>query len=57
MERVFSWPGIGLYAYRALTNNDFAAIQAFIIVTTLTYILINWLSDVLYGIVDPRIRI
>ena len=56
VERVFSWPGIGLYAYRALTNNDFAAIQAFIIVTTLTYILINWLSDILYGIVDPRIR-
>ncbi|RPJ03037.1 MAG: ABC transporter permease [Chloroflexi bacterium] len=57
VERVFSWPGVGLYAYRALTNNDFSAIQAFIIVTTLTYILINWLSDVLYGIIDPRIRI
>ena len=56
VERVFSWPGVGLYAYRALTNNDFAAIQAFIIVTTLTYILVNWVTDIMYGVVDPRIR-
>lgn len=57
VERVFSWPGVGLYAYRALTNNDFAAIQAFIIVTSLTYISVNLISDILYGIVDPRIRV
>ena len=56
VERVFSWPGVGLYAYRALTNNDFSAIQAFIIVTTLTYILVNWVTDIMYGLVDPRIR-
>jgi ABC-type dipeptide/oligopeptide/nickel transport system permease component len=56
VERVFSWPGVGLYAYQALTNNDFAAIQAFVMVTSILYISINWLTDILYGIVDPRIR-
>jgi peptide/nickel transport system permease protein len=56
VERVFSWPGVGLYAYQSLTNNDFAAIQAFVMVTAVLYISINWLTDILYGIVDPRIR-
>jgi ABC-type dipeptide/oligopeptide/nickel transport system permease component len=56
VERVFSWPGVGLYAYQSLTNNDFAAIQAFVMVTSILYISINWLTDILYGIVDPRIR-
>jgi peptide/nickel transport system permease protein len=56
VERVFAWPGVGLYAYQALTNNDFAAIQAFVMVTAVLYISINWLTDILYGIVDPRIR-
>jgi len=56
VERVFSWPGVGLYAYQSLTNNDFAAIQAFVMVTSVLYISINWLTDILYGIVDPRIR-
>jgi peptide/nickel transport system permease protein len=57
VERVFSWPGIGLYAYQALVNNDYAAIQAFIIVATVLYISVNWIVDVLYGVIDPRIRI
>ncbi len=56
VERVFAWPGVGLYAYQSLTNNDFAAIQAFVMVTAVLYISINWLTDILYGIVDPRIR-
>jgi peptide/nickel transport system permease protein len=56
VERVFSWPGIGLYTYQALVNNDYAAIQAFIILTTLLYISINWIVDILYGVIDPRIR-
>jgi ABC-type dipeptide/oligopeptide/nickel transport system permease component len=56
VERVFSWPGIGLYTYQALVNNDYAAIQAFIILTTLLYISINWIVDILYGFIDPRIR-
>ncbi len=55
VERVFSWPGLGLYAYQSLVNNDFAAIQAVVIVTALLYISLNWLTDILYGLVDPRI--
>lgn len=56
VERVFSWPGIGLYTFQALTNTDYSAIQAFIILTTLLYISINWIVDIFYGIIDPRIR-
>lgn len=57
VERVFSWPGIGLYAYQSLVNNDYAAIQGFIIITAVLYILVNWITDLLYGVIDPRIRI
>jgi dipeptide transport system permease protein len=56
VERVFSWPGVGLYTFQALVNNDYEAIQAFIILTTLLYITINWVVDILYGVIDPRIR-
>lgn len=56
VEHVFAWPGIGQYAFNALVNNDFAAIQGFVLVVAISYVTINWVVEALYGAIDPRIR-
>jgi ABC-type dipeptide/oligopeptide/nickel transport system permease component len=56
VEVVFSWPGIGRYAYGAVTSNDFNAIQGFILTVATIYVL-NLVIDLLYAVIDPRIRL
>lgn len=56
VEQIFAWPGIGQYAFSALTNNDIPGIEGFVLVVAVTYVGINWLVDVLYGVIDPRVR-
>lgn len=56
VERIFNWPGIGLYAWNAMLSNDLAAVQGFILLAAVIYIGLNLLIDVLYAYVDPRIR-
>ena len=56
VERIFNWPGIGLYAWNALLSNDLAAIQGFILLVAAIYICLNLTTDLLYAFVDPRIR-
>jgi ABC-type dipeptide/oligopeptide/nickel transport system permease component len=56
VESMYAWPGIGLLAYQAIINRDYATIQGLVIVMTLMVVGINLLTDVLYAIVDPRIR-
>jgi peptide/nickel transport system permease protein len=56
-ETVFSWPGIGRYAVTASTNLDYPAILGVTIVTAVFYIGINLVVDLLYGVLDPRIRV
>jgi peptide/nickel transport system permease protein len=55
-ETIFSWPGVGRYAFQAATNLDFPAIMGVTILVAFVYILINLVVDILYGFVDPRIR-
>jgi peptide/nickel transport system permease protein len=57
VERVFSWAGIGQYAWNALITKDFNAVQGFVLVIAVTYVLLNLLVDLAYGLVDPRIRL
>lgn len=57
IERVFSWPGIGYYAWNALITNDFNAVQGFVLLIAVVYVLLNLFIDLAYGIIDPRIRI
>jgi ABC-type dipeptide/oligopeptide/nickel transport system permease component len=57
VETLFAWPGIGRYAYQAIQNNDLEALQGFVILVGVLYVLLNVLIDVLYGVIDPRIRI
>lgn len=56
VERIFNWPGIGLYAWNAMLSNDLAAVQGFILLAAVIYIVLNLVIDVLYAYVDPRIR-
>jgi peptide/nickel transport system permease protein len=56
-EAVFSWPGLGLYAFRSATSLDFPAIMGVGIVVATVYVLVNLVVDVAYGLLDPRIRV
>jgi peptide/nickel transport system permease protein len=55
-EQIFSWPGLGRLLITSISTRDYPQVQASIMVIALTYILINFLSDLLYGVVDPRIK-
>jgi dipeptide transport system permease protein len=57
VEKVFAWPGIGSYAVEALIASDFAPVQGFVLTMAVMYVALNLLIDVLYGLIDPRVRI
>lgn len=57
VENIFSWPGLGQYAYHSAINLDLPAIMGVSIVVAAVYIVVNLVVDVLYGIIDPRIRL
>lgn len=56
VEKVFAWPGIGSYAVEALIASDFAPVQGFVLAMAILYIALNLVIDLLYGIIDPRVR-
>ena len=55
-ETIFSWPGIGLYAYESVSSRDYASIQGVVLYGALLFVLINLIVDILYAIMDPRVR-
>jgi peptide/nickel transport system permease protein len=55
-EQIFSWPGLGRLLITSITTRDYPQVQASILVIAVTYILVNFASDLLYGVVDPRIK-
>jgi peptide/nickel transport system permease protein len=57
VEQIFSWPGIGQYAYVSATTLDLNAVMGVSLFIALVYLVINLFVDILYGIVDPRIRL
>jgi ABC-type dipeptide/oligopeptide/nickel transport system permease component len=56
VETVFSWPGIGLYLYNSLQSLDYAPILAVTLIVSATFIVVNLISDLLYPLLDPRLR-
>jgi peptide/nickel transport system permease protein len=56
VEKVFAWPGIGALVTDSILRQDFAPVQAFILLTACIYVVINFGVDVLYGVLDPRVR-
>jgi len=57
VENIFAWPGIGQYAYQSAISLDFPAICGVSMLIALNYVVINLIVDILYGVIDPRIRI
>ena len=57
VEKVFAWPGIGSYAVEALIASDFAPVQGFVLTMAVLYVALNLAIDILYGLIDPRVRI
>ncbi len=57
VEIVFAWPGIGNYAVTSMLTKDAAPIQSFVLFVAVVYVLLNLTVDLVYGVVDPRIRL
>jgi len=55
-ETIFSWPGIGRLTIQAISNRDYYLVQGCILAIGLTYVAVNFLTDLLYSLVNPRIR-
>lgn len=53
---VFDWPGLGQYLVKAAVNLDYPAIQAGTLMIAVIYVLTNLGVDILYGVLDPRVR-
>lgn len=56
-ETVFSWPGLGLLFYDALTGPDYFLLQGLLVVTAGAVVVMNLLADVLHGVLDPRVKV
>jgi len=57
VETVFAWPGIGRLLYEGVTFRDFPVVQAVVVIGGSMIILVNLLVDILYALIDPRIRL
>jgi len=55
-ESIFSWPGIGRLTIQAISNRDYYLVQGCILAIGLTYVAVNFLTDFLYSVANPRIR-
>jgi peptide/nickel transport system permease protein len=56
-ETIFSWPGIGRLAVQAISARDYPLLQGCILIIAVSYIAVNLLTDLVYAIVDPRVRL
>lgn len=56
-ETVFSWPGVGLLTIEAIQSRDYPVVQACVLLISVTYVIVNLLTDLAYAWVDPRIRL
>ncbi|MFN8528709.1 MAG: ABC transporter permease [Anaerolineae bacterium] len=56
-ESIFAWPGIGRYMFRASTSQDFPAIMGISLLIAFIYVVVNFVVDLLYYFLDPRIRV
>ena len=57
VEKVFDWPGVGALVVNSILRQDYSVVQAFIMISALIYVAVNLIVDVLYGVIDPRVRI
>jgi len=56
-ETIFSWPGIGRYAVQAAEGLDYPALLGVTLIVAVAYVTVNLIVDIIYGVLDPRIRV
>jgi peptide/nickel transport system permease protein len=56
VEVIFSLPGIGLLLFDAINDRQYIALQSLVAIVAIGYVLVNFLVDILYSVLDPRIR-
>ena len=57
VETVFAWPGLGQLAVQSIAGRDFPVVQALVLLASFTYVALNLVADLLYSVVDPRIKL
>ncbi len=56
-ETIFDWPGIGTLLFGAIQRRDYPVVQACILMVACIYVIVNLLGDIMYGVVNPRVRL
>jgi peptide/nickel transport system permease protein len=56
IETIFAWPGIGRLLFEGIQNRDFPVVQGVVILAGVMIVTVNLLVDLLYAVIDPRIR-
>jgi peptide/nickel transport system permease protein len=56
VESVFAWPGLGRLILQGIGNRDYAIVQGALLLLVVTFVVVNLVTDLLYGLLDPRIR-
>ena len=56
-EKIFSWPGLGQLTIDSIQNRDYPVVQACVLFISLSYVMVNVLTDIVYAAIDPRIRL
>ncbi|MBK6418091.1 MAG: ABC transporter permease [Ignavibacteria bacterium] len=57
IEFIFNWPGIGLAAFNAIEKLDYPMIQGTVLFTAVVFVAVNTLADLVYGFIDPKVRL
>lgn len=57
VEKVFNWPGIGALIVDSILRQDNAVVQTFVLLSAFAYVFVNFAVDLLYGVIDPRVRV
>jgi len=56
VETVFSWPGLGNLMYEALNSRDYPVLQGLFLLITVCVIVANYIADITYSYIDPRVK-
>lgn len=57
IEQLFGWSGLGWFTYQSIINRDYPAVQASVLLVAVVFVLVNMLVDILYAVIDPRIKL
>ncbi|MEP7220685.1 MAG: ABC transporter permease, partial [Bacteroidota bacterium] len=57
IEQIFGWPGIGRLAFQAVFQLDFPMIQGTVLFTAVVFVIVNFLVDIIYSMLDPKVRL